>query len=323
MHILITGAAGFIGKKLAAKLAKDTKIGGKEITKLTLFDIVQPDAPLSNGPEIVTVAGDIASHAVARGLVGESCDGVFHLAAIVSAGAEEDFDLGMAVNLDANRALLEACRLFPNQPKYVFASSVAGFGGNMPDVLNDETERTPQTSYGTQKVIGELLVTDYTRKGFVQGCSLRLPTVVVRPGKPNKAASTWASSIIREPLQGDSVICPVGDDQCMFLTSPASFVENMIKAWELDQNQWGMVPTITLPGLTLSVKEMLEALARVSGANTVAKVKFEPDAHIRKICNGWPTHFATPRAEAMGFVTDNDYDSIIRQFMEHDMVRNS
>ena len=217
MHIVITGAAGFIGKKLAARLARDCKIDGQTITKLTLFDIVEPEAPLSNGPDILTVAGDITDAGIAARLVGDDCGGVFHLAAIVSAGAEEDFDLGMAVNLEANRSLLEACRALPNVPKYVFASSVAGFGGNMPAILDDETERTPQTSYGTQKVIGELLVTDYSRKGFLQGCSLRLPTVVVRPGKPNKAASTWASSIIREPLQGDEVICPVRTSQAMFL----------------------------------------------------------------------------------------------------------
>jgi nucleoside-diphosphate-sugar epimerase len=193
----------------------------------------------------------------------------------------------------------------------------------MPDVLNDKTERTPQTSYGTQKVIGELLITDYSRKGFVQGCSLRLPTVVVRPGKPNKAASTWASSIIREPLQGEEVICPVEPDQCMFVTSPASIVKNLIHAWTLQPSDWGMIPSITLPGLTLSVKEMLAALERVSGPEKAAKVRFKADAHIQKICSGWPTHFETPRAEALGFQRDKDYDSIIHQFIEYDMVKNS
>ncbi|MDA9009300.1 SDR family oxidoreductase [Alphaproteobacteria bacterium] len=323
MHIVITGAAGFIGKKLAARLARDCEIDGKSISKLTLFDIIEPEAPLSNGPEILTIAGDITETGIAVRLVGDDCGGVFHLAAIVSAGAEEDFDLGMAVNLDANRALLEACRALPNVPKYVFASSVASFGGYMPDVLDDATERTPQTSYGMQKSIGDLLVTDYTRKGFLRGCALRLPTVVVRPGKPNKAASTWASSIIREPLQGDEVICPVHDQQPMFVTSPTTIVENMIKAWELPAEDWGMVPAITLPGLTLTVKEMLAALERVSNKDVVAKVKFVPDAHIQKICDGWPTHFETPRAERLGFCKDSDYESIIRGFMDNDMVQNS
>src|SRR5687767_9282274 len=227
-------------------------------------------------PRITCLAGDVASPEMIAKALGSDTDSVFHLAAVVSGGAEADFDLGYHVNLDGTRALLEGCRRLPEPPKVVYASSVAAFGGKLPDVLDDTTTPTPQTSYGTQKVIGEYLVADLTRKGMIDGRSLRLPTIVVRPGKPNLAASSFASGIIREPLNGVVAECPVPDTTGVWILSPKRVVEAFLHAHELPASAWPSSRVVNLPGITLSVREMIDAMGRVAGKDAVARVKFVP-----------------------------------------------
>jgi D-erythronate 2-dehydrogenase len=252
-------------------------------------------------------------------VIRDNVDGVFHLAAIVSANAEEDFDLGVRVNLEGTRNVLEACRALPQPARLVFASSVAVYGGDMPEVLDDGTILTPQTSYGTQKAIGELLLNDYSRKGFVDGRALRLPTIVVRPGKPNKAASTFASSIIREPLAGEDAICPVARDAAMYILSPRRVVAALIRAFELPPAAFGMTRMLTLPGITVSIGAMVDALEQVAGERVARRVRWEPDPVIQRIVAGWPAAFDARRARAMGFEADPDVASIIRAHIEDEL----
>jgi nucleoside-diphosphate-sugar epimerase len=308
MKVLITGGGGFIGSRLAAALAaRDPS------AKITLLDMAFPPGL---DKRFNCIAGDVASPAVIEKALGSDTDAIFHLAAVVSGGAEADFDLGYRVNLDGTRALLEAARRLAKPPKFVFASSVAAFGGVMPDVLDDATTPAPQTSYGTQKVIGEYLVADFTRKGFVDGRSMRLPTVVVRPGKPNLAASSFASGIIREPLAGVAADCPVPDTTGVWILSPKRVVEAFVHALDLPSSAWPTTRVVNLPGITLSVREMLDAMGRVAGTETVKRVKFAPDARIQGIVKTWPIRFRTERADAMGFKADSDFDSIVRDHIE-------
>jgi len=270
MNVTITGASGFLGRKLAHRLLGANALIGSDgtasrVERLTLLDVMDPSAELAEDPRVTVVTGDITDRALLERSIPADTDSVFHLAAVVSAGAEEDFDLGMAVNLDATRAILDICRRHGTKPKLIFASSCAAFGGDMPEVIADMTARTPQTSYGTQKAIGELLVNDFSRRGFVDGRALRFPTVVVRPGKPNKAASTFASSIIREPLQGDRVVCPVSPDSRMFLASPRSIIENVVRAHNLTEAEWGPSREVTLPGFCMTIRAMADALEAVAG----------------------------------------------------------
>jgi nucleoside-diphosphate-sugar epimerase len=246
-------------------------------------------------------------------------EAVYHLAAVVSGAAEAELDLGYAVNLDGTRHLLEAVRAFGRKPRLVFASSVAVFGGEMPEVLQDDTHLTPQTSYGTQKAMGELLVADYHRKGLLDGRSLRLPTIVVRPGKPNRAASTWASSIFREPLAGQEAVCPVAEDTAMYVLSPRRVVDALIHAMELPSEALGMTRSLTLPGRRFTVAEMVDSLRRVAGPEVVHRIRWEPDPLIRAIVAGWPTRFRTPRAERLGFAADTSLDEIIKQHIDDEL----
>jgi nucleoside-diphosphate-sugar epimerase len=310
MNILITGGGGFIGSRLAAALA--ARHPG---ARIRLLDVAFPPGLQKS---LECIAGDVASPAVIASALGADTDSVFHLAAVVSGGAEADFDLGYRVNLDGTRALLEACRKLPQPPKLVFASSVAAFGGVLPDVLDDSTTPAPQTSYGTQKVIGEYLIADFTRKGMIDGRSLRLPTIVVRPGKPNLAASSFASGIIREPLAGVVSECPVPETTGVWILSPRRVVEAFVHAWELPSSAWPTTRAVNLPGITLSVREMVDAMGRVAGRETVERVKFKPDARIQAIVKTWPVRFRTERALAMGFRADDDFDSIVRDHMANE-----
>jgi nucleoside-diphosphate-sugar epimerase len=260
------------------------------------------------------ITGDVAAPDVIAKALAPDTTSVYHLASVVSGGAEADFDLGYRSNLDGMRALLEACRKLDAPPKFVFASSVAAFGGKLPPVLDDSTTPAPQTSYGTQKVIGEYLVADYTRKGFIDGRSLRLPTIVVRPGKPNLAASSFASSIIREPLSGVDVDCPVPDTTGVWILSPKRVVEAFIHAHDLPSSAWPTTRVVNLPGITLTVREMLEAMGRVAGPETVKRVRFVDDARIQGIVKTWPVRFTTERADAMGFKADDSFDDVVRDF---------
>jgi D-erythronate 2-dehydrogenase len=322
MHVVITGAAGFIGKKLAGALlapgALEAGSGRHAIERLTLFDVTRAEG-LPEDARVTSMAGDITDLAEVHRAIRDDVDGVFHLAAIVSANAEEDFDLGMRVNLEGTRNVLQACRALPRPARLVFASSVAVYGGDMPDVLDDGTILTPQTSYGAQKAIGELLLNDYSRKGFVDGRALRLPTIVVRPGRPNRAASTFASSIIREPLAGQEAICPVGRGAAMYILSPRRVVDALIRAFELPPEAFGMTRMLTLPGITVSIGEMVDALREVAGERVAERVQWQPDATIQKIVAGWPTAFDARRARAMGFAADRDFAEIIRAHIEDEL----
>ena len=313
MKILITGGGGFLGSRLAAALRERDPDAA-----ITLVDVAFPPG-LAERFECVT--GDLASQKILEKALARDTDAIFHLAAVVSGGAEADFDLGYHVNLDGTRALLEAARKLAKPPRVVYTSSVAAFGGELPDVLDDSTTPAPQTSYGTQKVIGEYLVADFTRKGFIDGRSLRLPTIVVRPGKPNLAASSFASGIIREPLAGVESACPVPPSTGVWILSPRRAVEAFLHAHDLDSSAWPTTRVVNLPGITLSVREMVEAMGRVAGKKAVALVKFVPDARIQGIVETWPVRFRTERALEMGFKPDHDFESIVRQHVDNEKTR--
>ena len=318
MRVLITGGAGFIGRKLALRLLERGQLQGRGLEALTLFDLF-PAENLPDDPRISVVAGDITRPSVLLDLLRPGYDAVYHLAAVVSGAAEADIDLGYAVNLDGTRHLLDAVRAFACKPRLVFASSCAVFGGAMPEVLGDDTPLTPQTSYGAQKAMGELLVADFHRKGLLDGRSLRLPTICIRPGKPNKAASTWASSIFREPLAGQEAVCPVQQNAAMYLLSPRRVIDALVHAAELPSEDLGTTRHINLPGTTYTVAEMVDALERVAGKTVTARIRWEPDPLIQKIVAGWPQGFATPRAERLGFKADASLEEIVRQHIEDEL----
>lgn len=324
MRVAITGGAGFIGRRLALRLLELnalTDAAGREqpVERIVLFDRAAPDPRLLHDPRVEAVIGDIGDPEQVRAVIAPGTGAVFHMAAVVSAGAEEDFDLGMTVNLQGTMNVLAAARSLPEPARMVFASSVAVYGGAMPGTIPDALMLNPQTSYGAQKAIGELLVQDYARKGYVDGRALRFPTVVVRPGKPNKAASTWASSIVREPLQGEEAVCPVEPDQAMYVLSPRKVVDAVLKAAAMPSEAWGPARMLALPGLTVTVREMLAALAAVAGERVAARVRFEPDPFIQEIVNGWATRFDPARGKALGFETDSGFEEIVRIFIEDEL----
>jgi len=318
VRILIIGGGGFVGQKLALRLAELGSLRGAEIAELALADISAPTAVAAPFP-VTSHALDIADREALDAIVAEDWDVIYHLAAVVSAQAEADFVAGMRTNFFGTFNLLEACRGRVHTPVVVYASSVASYSTDVPQPITDWTATTPQTSYGTQKAIGELLLNDYSRRGFVDGRGVRLPTVVVRPGKPNAAASSFFSSIIREPLQGDPAMCPVATDQEVWLASPRVTVENLVKMAEIDGEALGGIRTISLPGMTITVAAMLEALGEVAGENVLGLVDHERDPAIEKIVQGWAGRLETGRAEALGLDRDEDFGRIIRDFMETDM----
>ena len=322
MEVLITGGAGFLGSKLARQLLARGTLAGpsgqpEKISRITLLD--QVAAQGFDDARIAVMTGDAADPAVIAKALTPSVQSVFHLAAVVSGEAESDFDLGMRINLDATRILLEQARKNGNRPRVVFTSSVAVFGGDLPPKVLDTTPATPQGSYGAQKAMCELMVTDYSRKGFVDGRSLRLPTVTVRPGKANKAASSFASGIIREPLNGVVSVCPVPPDTKVWALSPRSTVHNLIHAHELESAAFGTAGAVNLPGLTTTVGEMVAAMGRVAGAETMTLVEWKEDPVIMKLVRTWPGDFVTTRAEKMGFVHDANFDDVVKAYIEEEL----
>jgi nucleoside-diphosphate-sugar epimerase len=318
MRIVITGGCGFLGRRVAIRLL-ERGCGLGPIDELVLFDNAAPALPLPKDNRLRLVTGDIADRDTVAQLIAPGTDAVFHLAAIVSGEAEANTDLGYRVNLDGTRCVLEVCRALETAPRLVFASSLAVYGGALPPAVGDDTALTPQTSYGTQKALGELLVNDYSRKGFVDGRALRLPTVVVRPGRPNRAASTFASSIIRAPLSGQDAVCPVAPDTVMALASPRRIVDGLVHALDLPAASFGASRSLQLPGFSVAVGEMAAALRRAGGEAAYTRIRWQPDPQIQSIVTGWPQALATPRAEALGFGRDRDIDEVIAAFIEDDL----
>lgn len=321
MHVLTIGAGGMIGRKLSDRLVKQGTLGGKDIAAFTLADIVAPVAPAGFKGSVTTLAADLSQPGVAEKLVAAKPDVIFHLAAIVSGEAEADFEKGYRVNLDGTRYLFEAIRRIGGgyRPRVVFTSSIAAFGAPLPDVVPDEFFLTPVSSYGTQKAIGELLLSDYSRRGFLDGVGLRLPTICVRPGLPNKAASGFFSGIIREPLQGKEAVLPVDENVRAWLASPRVAIDVVAQAAEMDSSPLGWRRTLSMPGLSVTVGEQLAALRRVAGEKAVRLIRREPNADVLRIVESWPGEFAATRARKLGFKGDADFDAIIRVFIDEEL----
>jgi nucleoside-diphosphate-sugar epimerase len=321
MRIVVTGGAGFLGSRLArAALARgkltDAHGETRALRELILLDVVP--ANLSDS-RVSVVTGDLADPALIERVVTADTDSVFHLAAVVSGQAEAEFDVGMRVNVDATRALLERCRRLSRPPKFVFTSSLAVFGGPLPDPVPDDAPVTPQTSYGAQKAIGEFLVYDMTRKGYIDGRSLRLPTITVRPGKPNKAASSFASSIIREPLSGVDVICPVAPSTEVWVSSPRAAVANLLVGHEVPAARFANTRSINVPGICVRVDEAVAALRRIAGDVVADRVKWQLDPEIDRIVATWPTRFAPLLGPALGMHADPNFDSIVRAYIADEL----
>ncbi|WP_425968024.1 D-erythronate dehydrogenase [Aeromonas dhakensis] len=310
MQIIITGGGGFLGQKLARALLHSSL----PFSELLLVDIQEPP-PLAD-PRVRCLQADLTAPGVAESLISERTAVVYHLAAIVSSHAEQDFDLGWQVNLDTTRSLLEACSHTRPGIRFIFTSSLAVYGGPLPELVNDGTALTPTSSYGAQKAMGELLVNDYSRKGYVDGLALRLPTICVRPGKPNRAASSFVSSIIREPLQGENALCPVNPELRLWLSSPATVVANFLLAATLPR---GDARSINLPGISITVGEMLTALTQAGGQAARDRVQFAADPAIERIVASWPGRIDNQRATALGFMADRTFAEIIDSFITHDM----
>jgi nucleoside-diphosphate-sugar epimerase len=322
LHILVLGAAGMVGRKLTEQLLRDGRLGSREITRMTLQDVVAPAPPAKATFSVESVTCDFAVPGVAEKLVADRPDVIFHLAAIVSGEAELDFDKGYRINLDGTRMLFDAVRLAGNgyRPRLVFTSSIAVFGAPYPEAIGDEFFSTPLSSYGTQKAIGELLLADYSRRGFMDGIGIRLPTICIRPGLPNKAASGFFSGILREPLAGKDAILPVGEDVRHWHASPRSAVGFLIHAATIDSAIVGARRSLTMPGLSATVGEQIAALKRVAGEKVASRIRREPDAFIMGIVAGWPRNFEAGRARELGFTTaEKTFDDIIRIHIEDEL----
>ena len=320
MQILILGAAGMVGRKLTERLVKEGRLGGDAITRLVLHDVVEPERPQASFA-IDTLTSDFSVPGEAEKLVASRPDVIFHLAAIVSGEAEADFDKGYRINLDGTRFLFDAVRTIGDgyKPRLVFTSSIAVFGAPFPEAIGDEFFLTPLTSYGTQKAMGELLLADYTRRGFFDGVGIRLPTICVRPGKPNKAASGFFSSIIREPLNGQEAVLPVSMDVRHAHASPRSAVNFLMHAATIDTSKIGPRRNLTMPSVSVTVGEQIDALRRIAGERAVARIRHELDPNIIRFVEGWPRRFDAGRAEGLGFRAESSFDEIISIYIEDEL----
>jgi nucleoside-diphosphate-sugar epimerase len=321
MHVLVTGAAGMIGRKLAERLGRDGVLNGTAITKLTLTDIVASKQPAGFSGEVLLPVADLAAQGAAETLLAGRPDVIFHIAGIVSAEAERDFDKGWRVNFDGTRALLETIRSIGDgyRPKFVFTSSVAVFGGPFPETIGDEFHLTPHTSYGTQKAICEHMLADYCRRGFLNGVGLRLPAITVRPEPTAKAASAFFSAIIRDPLAGLEAVLPVSDSVLQTHASPRAAVGFLVHAAGLGPEQLGPRINLTMPGVCCTIAEQIEALRRVAGDRAVALIRRETDPMIARIVGGWPHRFDPQRALTLGFTAESSFDQIIRIHIEDEL----
>jgi D-erythronate 2-dehydrogenase len=323
MHVMIIGAAGMIGAKLTQQLAAQPVLAGRDIAQMTLVDVVEPQVPQALESAASSMVADLSETGTAKRLVGLRPDMIFHLAAIVSGEAEADFDKGYRINLDGTRTLFEAIRQEglkqPYKPRVVFASSIAVFGAPFPDKIGDEFLTAPLTSYGTQKAIGELLLADYTRRGFFDGIGLRLPTICIRPGLPNKAASGFFSNILREPLAGKEAVLPVSEDVLHWFASPRAAIGFLVHAATMDLELLGARRNVTLPGLAATVAEEIASLKAIAGDKAVSLIRREPDPVIEKIVSGWARDFSPDRALALGFRADSSFDDIIRAHIEDEL----
>ncbi|KAA8704067.1 D-erythronate dehydrogenase [Pseudomonas proteolytica] len=318
MNILVTGAAGFLGRRLIEALLlrgslTDRTGQSRPIEQIVAFDMVELTG--INDPRVKVVCGDIANAHVLERLIDANTDSIFHLAAVVSSQAEADFELGMRINFSATQHMLERVRQLGTCPKWVMTSSVAVFGGQLPEQVPDNQVWAPQSSYGTQKAMNDLLLADYSRRAFVDGRSLRMPTIVVRPGKPNLAASSFASGIIREPLNGQTSVCPVPLDTRLWLMSPAQAIRNLIHGHELGSEQLTEGRVINMPGLSITVERMIDALRQTAGAQVAERIRLEPNQAIERIVGSWPGAFCAAYSRDLGFTADERFTDVIEQFI--------
>jgi nucleoside-diphosphate-sugar epimerase len=323
MKVVVTGGAGFLGTRLVRQLLnrgtlQDGAGRDRRIDQIVLVDVTAP--PATADARVASVTGDISDPALLNRVIDADTAAIFHLAAIVSGMAEADFDLGIRINVDATRHLLEECRRGGRCPRVVFTSSIAVYGGDLPEIISDTTALNPQTSYGIQKAIGELLIGDYTRKGFIDGRALRLPTISVRPGRPNAAASSFASGIVREPLNGEEAVCPVDPATRVWLASPDTAIASLIAGHDLPSAALGNCRWVNVPGLSVTAGDMVASLERVAGSEVARRVRWSCDPRIERMMRGWPGAGDNSRARALGFPADENFDAIIRRYIA-DMER--
>ncbi len=323
MKVLITGGGGFLGQKLGHALARANNLNGQGISSLVLADLTQPDE--INAPfKVERIAADLSNSETVNQLFAPNPDVTFHLAALASGGSEADLDLGLSINLYGMINLLEAARASGQRsgkpPIIVYSSSCAVHGGEAPEIITDNVELNPQTSYGSQKAMGELMLNDFSRRGLIDGRGLRLPTVSIRPGKPNTAASSFMSSIFREPLQGETANCPVNRDHPIWHTAPRTVIHNIIHAAGIPAADWGMNRNITLSGRTDTIAEMIDAMTRVAGPDPAKRITWNHDATVEKIVAVWRMHYQTDKALRLGFKADASFEDSVRWFMEDDIA---
>lgn len=321
MRVLVIGAAGMLGRKLVERLACDAFLGAERISEMCLVDVVPVHSVEAGEVGVETLVADIAEPGVGEDLLSRLPDVIFDLAAVVSGEAEADFEKGYRVNLDGTRRLFDAARSAGHsyRPRLVFSSSIAVFGPPFPDVIGDEQATTPATSYGTQKAIAELLLSDYTRRGFFDGIGIRLPTVCVRPGEPNLAASGFFSSIIREPLNGETAVLPVSPEVRHWFASPRAAVRFLLDAATLESRVIGQQRSLTMPGVSATVAMEIDALRRAAGDDAVSLIKTEPDEAIARMVAGWPRSFDARRASALGFRAEENFDEIVRVYIDDEL----